>query len=43
VPGADDDDDIDDDIKLCPGNLSSNLLRGIEMCLAKDFKYNILL
>jgi hypothetical protein len=31
VPGADDDDD-DDDINLRPGNLSSNLPKGIGTC-----------
>jgi hypothetical protein len=34
VPGADDDDDDDDDddINLRPGNLSSNLPKGIWTC-----------
>jgi hypothetical protein len=31
VPGADDDDD-DDDINLRPGNISSNLPKGIGTC-----------
>ena len=32
VPVADDDDDDDDDINLRPGNLSSNLPKGIGTC-----------